>query len=352
MIMKTFMKITNEILASVRTAFNDNKFEFLGSILVFTIIFSTFDLYADQSHSSPAAFSLSPTSEEINRVKILAQNPGKDVKKFVESVIENGQNPNFSAPGNLGLLSMAIFCQLDKNTIVKLIDQGADVNKQDDNGSTPLMVTVVGSALHPDQYEYYLEIVKILLNHGANPNIALVNKQTALHQCCLKKDIGRYEEMIDLLLKGGADPNLLVEDNLTALHFAIGRNAPLSIIDKLLFFKANPNILANHPSIKGGATALHLAIYKQLDASSIETLLKNEADPNAINSIGSTPLIIAINVAKQSTNDPNIIETVKLLIKYGANTKAQNHLEPITKIAADILGAQHPVVMLLEESSK
>ncbi len=42
---------------------------------------------------------------------------------------------------------------------------------------------------------------------------------------------------------------------------------------------------------------------------------------------------------------------MKALRKKLKDTKAQNHLGPITKIAADILGAQHPIVMLLEEST-
>lgn len=330
-----------------------NRHQLNAILIVFVLLI--FDLHANESHLPQVASSTQlSTSNEIDRLKILTQQPDEELRKLIEYAIEKGTDLNISLPGNVGLLTMAIFCHSDLDVIMKLIDHGVDVNKRDDNGSTPLGAAVAAAGLNPAEYEYYFEVVKILLSLGANPNIALVGpRQTSLHICCLNKDISRYEGMIDLLLKGGADPNLTAENNFTALHFAIGRNASLSIVNNLLAFKADPNILANSSAIEGGGTALHLAIHKQLEASLIAALLQNGADPNAVNASGITPLNVVIAAAKRSRDDTNIIATVNLLIKYGADMNAQHpKWGPITKIATEVLGVQHPVVVLLRESAK
>ncbi|TIS50178.1 MAG: ankyrin repeat domain-containing protein, partial [Mesorhizobium sp.] len=63
-----------------------------------------------------------------------------------------------------------------------------------------------------------LEIVRVLLEHGADPNMRGVNDWTPLHYAVSRRDA----EAIGLLLASGADPSLRtrIDDYETALEGA------------------------------------------------------------------------------------------------------------------------------------
>lgn len=286
---------------------------------------------------------------EIQEFQSILSHPDEGL---VKSFLEKGVDVNILLPGNVGLLPIAILCHSDIKFIENLIDRGININNIDDNGSTAICAAVVCAQQNPDFYNYYLEVVKILIKNGANLNIKLKDThQTPLYLLCLNKDVNHFEQLIAVLLEAGADPNISDNKyNYTALHCAIQRNASLSIIKQLLAFGADLNIQGKPSTIKGGATALHLAIRQFADPSVIETLLKAGANPNALNSLEMTPLNVAIAAAKLNSNNQNTISTVKLLIEYGADTKAQHSTHgPILKIAEEVLGKMHPIVALLRK---
>ena len=63
-------------------------------------------------------------------------------------------------------------------------------------------------------------IVKILLDHGANPNLQNTNGVTALISAAY---LGK-KEIVQLLLSHGADSNLKLKSGLTALAYATQQN--------------------------------------------------------------------------------------------------------------------------------
>ncbi|RIB25201.1 ankyrin repeat-containing domain protein [Gigaspora rosea] len=76
-----------------------------------------------------------------------------------------------------------------------LINGGADVNIQDNAGLTPL---------HEAVSAHNYEIVKYLLEAGANPNIGeSENVDTPLHDAC---SLG-YHDIVTILIDYGADPD-------------------------------------------------------------------------------------------------------------------------------------------------
>ena len=113
----------------------------------------------------------------------------------------------------------------------KLIDSGADVNSQDENGKTPLMETLwLGELIfiecEEDKTEYLsaiLEIVKILVNAGADVNIKdNIIGRTALHYVMEYKDVD-VEDIIDFLLDAGADIDIQDMTGMTVLRKAMRR---------------------------------------------------------------------------------------------------------------------------------
>ena len=137
-----------------------------------------------------------------------------------ESLIEAGANINPAEKGSVTPLMIAAqkhYVQIVK----KLIEKGALVDAQDSNGKTALMYLV----------EYYkpkerIEIASLLIKAGANVNLLTgqtpyseynVNScQTALAVAVAGFDV----EMVKLLLAHGADVNLTCKDGNTPLNYA------------------------------------------------------------------------------------------------------------------------------------
>lgn len=150
--------------------------------------------------------------------------------------------------------------------INKAMTLGADVNYEDEYGTTPLLLAL---------REPYL--VKYLLAKGANPNASKSAKIYALSDAA---NIEQWET-VKILIKNGADPNLQdIHLGLTALHWAvIYKN--IEIVKLLLMSGANTNlesriISPNHLKVmnKGGRTPLWFAQDYQI----AELLINNGAN--------------------------------------------------------------------------
>jgi len=110
--------------------------------------------------------------------------------------------------------------------------------------------------------------------------------------------------LVELLLENNADPDITVKNNYTALSFACKMNGNISIIFTLLRFNANPNIcLSNNMS------PLILSIVNK-NILLTDTLLRYKADPNHKDFNGNTPLIRAVQ--------NKFRESFKSLLNYGA----------------------------------
>ena len=73
-----------------------------------------------------------------------------------------------------------------------MFEAGADVNVQDKNGRTALMMATE---------EKHVECIRCLLKAGADVNIKDMYKRTALH----KAIIANNQEMVDVMLEFGGD---------------------------------------------------------------------------------------------------------------------------------------------------
>ena len=188
------------------------------------------------------------------------------------------------------------------------------------------------------------EIVQLLLNAKATPDLQTENGETALYLAAEKG----YPDIVQLLLEYGADPNTSTRHGVAAIHAAmlviikgVATGTYECYLKTLKLLIAQPNIKINE-TILGGVTILMLASGFG-SAQIVELLLQAGADPNIeqhipvskvfvtsclpkTHTIGYTALMYASTKQKNS-------EVVKLLLKANANPNQENALALM--IAAD-----------------
>jgi ankyrin repeat protein len=153
-----------------------------------------------------------------------------------------------------------------------LLEAGANPNTEVMNGRTPL---------HTAAYAGRIEMVRALLEAGANPNVAGLHGYTPLYHAVERDHI----EVIGALLEAGANPNAPVEGLSTALHKA-AVYGNVGAINLLLEFGAD-----NRIQDSDGRTSLHAAHYPEV----IHLLLASGADPSIQDRDGNTALHQAVS---------------------------------------------------------
>lgn len=104
--------------------------------------------------------------------------------------------------------------------VERLLKEGACINEQDKNGTTPLMSMVINMRV---------QMVQVLINHGADLNIQTKDGTTAL----MFAVICGYKEITRLLLDNGADPDRQDHKGYKAFDY-VARSADVSMMDMLI----------------------------------------------------------------------------------------------------------------------
>ncbi|BAS85748.1 Os03g0680200 [Oryza sativa Japonica Group] len=197
-------------------------------------------------------------------------------KHLVEQL---GFDINAEASDDLGMTPLA--CAVSKGKAIAVryfLDKGADPNKQDNIGFTPLhyatkegydglarlllskgasvdVISSKGTALHLAASSWKSGIMKILLEHNADPNKVSADSETPLAATLIASD-GLNEpavlKCIKLLVKAGANLNRAIPD--TPLVIATNKDF-VECVEYLLEAGANANI----PTNNGGKTPIEIA---------------------------------------------------------------------------------------------
>lgn len=154
--------------------------------------------------------------------------------------------------------------QGDKAAILKLLDEGANINVTDQRGRTPLMITVHGNQL---------DLFNLLIEKGADVNI-------------------RDDRSDNPLLYAGA------EGMLPFVQAAIAAGADTTITNRF-----------------GGTALIPAADRGHVDIVE-ELLTTSDVDVNHVNGLGWTALLEAVILGDGGTNHQRIVE---LLIEHGAD---------------------------------
>ena len=184
-----------------------------------------------------------------------------------------------------------------------LVENGANVNARNSQGSTPL---------HPACSRGNKKVVKYLLSKGADANAKDENGTTPLY---LAAGFGGRNgldnsEIMEALLAHGADVSAKNKYGHTALHWAASNGSPNSV-EILLAHHANVNAGSEEEK---GTTPLHMAVAYNKNIENMELLLKHGALVNLKNKRGETPLRIAVFGGDKGK--------VLLLLSYGAEVNA------------------------------
>jgi ankyrin repeat protein len=186
-----------------------------------------------------------------------------------------------------------------------LLAKGAAVNSKDRNDSTSLLLVLRSG-------NSSLEVIKQLLEHGAQVNLTDAPGNSPLHYAVDRNS----EELLRLLLQYKPDLEVRDREGMTPLEDAVSRRKP-AMCTLLLEAGAQPN------GVRRGENPLHRAVRNQ-DFGIAEQLLAHKADVNAVDSSGSTALSIAKNMKSAGSQaEKRQEEFIQLLLKKGADENLQ-----------------------------
>lgn len=266
--------------------------------------------------------------------------------------------------GSSWALLQSITDQNDELTI-QLLNLGADIEKRNQNGSTPLAYAIIKN--NP-------KLVKELLDRGANFQARSNDQSTSL---ILAVAIQSEEIVRFLLEKAQNHPNLLEYINAqestygnTALAYSLyfDQSSRFEIAKLLLAFGANIEIRSHD-----GNTVLNYLAIMSGKQDAINFLLDNGANIETQNNDQQTPLSRAAQTGKEVTvktlldHGANIdtrdasgrtplmlaaidgnLEMVKILIEHGADSQLTDHLGRTAQNLADRFGRQDIVDYLTQ----
>ncbi|XP_044254562.1 LOW QUALITY PROTEIN: uncharacterized protein LOC123005037 [Tribolium madens] len=223
-----------------------------------------------------------------------------DQEKYIRRLLQVPVYKNtIDEEDKYGRTPLYLACQLGLYNIVKLlIENGANVNY-----STPLHV----SCLHACD-----NIVKLLLQAGSNINATDSYNITPLHIACWNG----HHTTVKILIEKNVEIDVKTSGGCTSLYVA-ARNKHDKVVKLLIKAGADVNLAQSE-----NVTPLLIASQEGHEKN-VELLIKAQADVNLVTNTGESPLYVACQ------NGYEMI--VQMLLKAGANTEvfADNGWSPV-----------------------
>lgn len=232
-----------------------------------------------------------------------------------------------------------------------LLKAGAMIDVQDFNEMYPLSLAIYGK---------HIEAVRLLVKSGAKINKPGFNKLTALHMA-VEKDINPHIALH--LIQAGANVNAVDEGGNTPLHYAVeiknieivkamikaGADVEIENGEQntaLMIAVAGDDLQMIQLLISSGAVVktsgskknhevLHTAAYHSNNLETVKLLLKAGANVNGRDDVGNTPLIYAAwRANSKNTGAEKMPELITLLLSAGAdpNAKSERGTTPMSVV--------------------
>ena len=245
----------------------------------------------------------------------------------VRKIISCGISPNFSADG-FGITPLIYASKHGHEDLVKLLlNMGADPNLANQRGCTPLHFAVGNFGT----VKFVVGTVKLLLEARADPDKADENGNTPLNCGTMFS----RTESVKLLLEAGGEPKTANKKGETPLYWA-AVHGHKGLVKFLIDRGAKLNAATNTRE----ETPLHMAAaYRHIDV--VQLLLNAGADPDVKNDVGSTPLHFGALSGCQYV--------VKKLLNAGANPNQENFEGESPLHLAKEYGNKKNVVKLLKK---
>lgn len=154
----------------------------------------------------------------------------------------------------------------DEDELKRTIEEGVDVNYQNEFGQSAMMVA---------SWEGHHGIIEALLSADADPNLQDGFGKSALHEAALSG----HHTIVNRLISGGAKINLTDEEHRTPLHYAAMRGKR-KIVEVLVLFGADVTLLTkyNESAIELAYSYRHDDIVDYLMASSRDKKTRREME--------------------------------------------------------------------------
>ena len=245
---------------------------------------------------------------------------GNHVSPFINYFLEHNASPLMEASGK------------SQNKMIELLlDNGANINLQNDNGMTALIVAV---------RNLRCDTVKLLLDKGANADLKMRGGNTALVELILYASDSATEDKVTKiiqLLVEHADVNIQNDKGQTALTMVMGkRKSPLKAVQLLMDRNARTDVVDKFygPPLHAAAEKGHTEVVK--------LLLEKGAAIDFQDKNGKSALIVACKERQTKIS--------KLLIEKGANVNLVDNVSRYALLyAAAVLKTQYISAELLSE---
>ncbi|XP_077560954.1 uncharacterized protein LOC144175821 isoform X3 [Haemaphysalis longicornis] len=214
----------------------------------------------------------------------------KNLYDIVKTLLTQGRIAVDAVCGQGSRTALSLALEHGHKHVVKvLVDAGADVNKLDADGNTPLHICLM---------RHHYEIIKILVAAGADVNKQDAKGNTPLHICLM----GHHCEIIEILVAAGADVNKQDAKGNTPLHISLMNRRAVKESE------LNPAVA---PKLKAIATELRSIQQGEIDTSLALAcfFISNGSSLKMKNSQGLTPLSI-----------PDAMPVLRTLLKWAPKT--------------------------------
>ena len=224
------------------------------------------------------------TKENEHFLTYVAKSEGASFVNIAQALLDEGVDPNMTDKRRNHAVSLAVY-NGNKEMVKLLLNGGADPNKA---SIVPNRIDSANRSCFQYSLLYWAtihheDIVELLLDAEADPNKADCWGRTPLVVATGKAGM---HDVINLLLNKGADPNKSALFGITPLY-QVAKNGNTDLVGLLLDKGADPN-----KAIRNGNTPLHCAAsFGNKDM--VKILLDRGAEPDKANKYGKTPLHVA-----------------------------------------------------------